>query len=1293
MSTYPGSKPFRRNVALLLLIAGIAMVASALQGELLGYDDVNLLLGDGGAPNRSPFSFFTSLFYYAYLPFYGLSYWVDAQVFGEAPAGYHFANALWHVASSFAVFCLLGRLLGRAGPAALGAVLFLLHPVHVESVAWIAGRKELLSGFFFFLAWLFHLKEKRGATLLGLACFFVASFSKASAVVLPFLLAAAAWLLPRYEGRRKLELKRTIPYFAVGFLVVAPVHIGIAVDKGVIAETAAFGVRLLAGIDAFGDSIWRTVFPFGLSVDYPDAGHGSVVFAAALLASAVVALFALRKRAPVASFGIGAFLICLLPFNNVFPATTIVTADRYLYLSIFGAAVVAAWAATRWSKAGVILGCLSVVYFVLSFVSAVRFESTERLWTETIATHDASALAYISRGLDRTRRGISATPPDAELVESGIDDLQRGYDRARMDAHRAKAKAGLVLPLVQLSRFEEAVRAADEALALVPAGERADVRRFRADAFHHRAEGLLRVGETQHALADLRASCGEVARANVFLRRGEVATLLGLLQEAERSYLKASTLAPSDPVAHLLLAKVYGSLGRFDAYERMLEEASRRAKDDPEVVEAWAYFRLRGPRPDYRAARKEASRLRKGTRRRRVLEAEIGAQHALYLFRRGDIGAAVDAATTAHDAGLENPEALYDLGTVFLEGGRYDQAVRCFRAASDVLQSRQAYQDAISRALALKAYAYWANGLDEVAAQTMREALAVRPRLVEAGAAPLRGEVDELRKTERDGLLLLAVAAVAGDAARGEEEARRLLEEPLELSERVLTLRLRGLLRAFGSYDLEGARKDLEEALNLDRTDHWTRYRLAQILGRIGSAWLRTADQARSVERRKQGEELLRRAVEVLTELLEEDPSFHIARVERGSAYMALDSPTNEALLDAKADYSYVSARNAAVKEVYLKEAELHRLGFVRAGGGEKLDAAIRLLEKALRYDPNYFDAMVELGLVHSLLCRATDGSRGTRQNAFNLAIKWFRRAIAINPRHPVPRREYAALNLYVAREAAGGGQLAAASKLVDKALEQAPKDKSVLLERARLNMTPGFLKAIEAEKKAGDVFDETRRTLERVEDLFPGDAEIAPVRALYHRNYGWLFYFNWLRYVKKDPERAAAAKKAAVREWRAAIAAAFTDPENAGVRERLRELDPAQVEQDRAMAQEAFEKGAAAYRARRWIDAADQFHIAVALFPAMPQFRFNLALTLLHTGRPESAREHLEFLAGLEVTETEFPETFYELGLLDSAKKENEQARIWFGTYIRAMQRRPEEKWGPGVRERVEEARKRLKE
>ena len=186
-----GPRSFRRGAFLLLLAATLLAAWPSLQGDVLSYDDAGLLYGSSGgrgALQRGPASFFgTELFYYAYLPFYGLSYWVDG-LFGadhEHTFLFHLQNVLWHAATSFLVFCLLAILLRHRLAALLGALLFAVHPLHVESVAWIAGRKELLSGFFLFLAWLLALEaEKRrgGVLAAALAAFLVACFSKASAV-------------------------------------------------------------------------------------------------------------------------------------------------------------------------------------------------------------------------------------------------------------------------------------------------------------------------------------------------------------------------------------------------------------------------------------------------------------------------------------------------------------------------------------------------------------------------------------------------------------------------------------------------------------------------------------------------------------------------------------------------------------------------------------------------------------------------------------------------------------------------------------------------------------------------------------------------------------------------------------------------------------------------------------------------------------------------------------------------------------------------------------------------------
>ncbi|MHC4225578.1 MAG: hypothetical protein ACYSUN_16430, partial [Planctomycetota bacterium] len=107
----PLPKRHRLRILLLLLVAAAVMALPALRGELLEYDDTSLLLGKDGALERSPGSFFTSTYYYAYLPFYGLSYWVDGALGGAEPLVFHLGNVLWHAAATYLVYLLLSKLI------------------------------------------------------------------------------------------------------------------------------------------------------------------------------------------------------------------------------------------------------------------------------------------------------------------------------------------------------------------------------------------------------------------------------------------------------------------------------------------------------------------------------------------------------------------------------------------------------------------------------------------------------------------------------------------------------------------------------------------------------------------------------------------------------------------------------------------------------------------------------------------------------------------------------------------------------------------------------------------------------------------------------------------------------------------------------------------------------------------------------------------------------------------------------------------------------------------------------
>jgi tetratricopeptide (TPR) repeat protein len=1264
-----GTRAFRRRVAGALLLASFLMGLPALEGGLLSYDDRALLEGPEGAPQRSLWSLVTETHFKAYLPLYAASYKLDALVFRGEPAGYRIGNVLWHAAAGYALFLVLARLSGAPHAAFGGALLFVLHPAHVESVAWIAGRKEPLSAFFLFVAWILHLRaEERGGAgrLFAWAAFLAACFAKASAVVLPGLLLAAALLLPRYAGARRAAALRTVPFFLVA-LVPAVVHLLVAGRAGVVGGGDPLAARLVQSLHALGRSVLHAALPFDLSVDYPEARAPSTAALAASTAALVAFLgagaLAFRNGVRWAAFGVAAFLVGLAPFNNVFPATTTQMADRYLYLPLVAVSAVSVWAIPRFSLAPLATGALALLYAVLSFASAGRFASDETLWTRTLASRDDSAVAWINRGRDRIERGASAAPPDSRLVDAGRADLEAGLARATRLEHRVKAHHGLSGAYLALGRPADAVTHADDAVRLARERGGADAREQLASALYNRAIAWKALGRPAKTLEDLEASAAIRRTFLTAYEIGEAALATGNLARAEQAFEEASKLDRADPAPVLRLAEVCRFTGERARRERHLEEAARRAPKDVRVARAWVEFRLDAESPDHDRARREAARLPAGSRERVLLEAEVDAAHATYQFRRGDLAAALASADRSVEGGVASPSALYDIGNIYVEGGRFQDAVRCFHRAADALSDRQAYRDAVGRAHALDAYARLARGDRAGAAAAMRAAAESGAGGIDAGAAPLLGELEALRRAGSAPCLLLAAAAVAGDAPLAERLALEVIEGEAPEEERTLALRLRALARAFAALDFEGAQADLQEILARDPRDRWARFRLGQILARSGAAWKKVGEEAGSEDRRAEGRALLLRATAIFSQLLDEDPSFHVARVARGAAHFALGSPDD--LLRAKADFRHVAERDPSAKEVLLNEAALHRLAYVRGGDLSNLDSAVRLLAKALDVDPNYFDALFELGNVQHLLFDRQDAPRADRLRAFGLAVKWYRRAMAINPRSREPRREYAAITLKVAREAQANGQFAEAESLVRKAEEHGAQFPDVWKERARLLLTPGFPQA--TGRTLEEAYAQAERALDEAARLSPDDPELAPLRARLHRQRGYLFYFGWL--AEKEGDRREALRRSARDAWVAALDAAPEDPENAQARERLREIAPEAIGPDRELARKRFEAGVRALAERRWDEAEAAFREVVRLFPETPEFRFALGRALAGSGRLDEAQAEWERVANDAEGAAKFPESLFELGKLCRQRRNTAAARAWFQRFVEAME------------------------
>jgi tetratricopeptide (TPR) repeat protein len=369
----------------------------------------------------------------------------------------------------------------------------------------------------------------------------------------------------------------------------------------------------------------------------------------------------------------------------------------------------------------------------------------------------------------------------------------------------------------------------------------------------------------------------------------------------------------------------------------------------------------------------------------------------------------------------------------------------------------------------------------------------------------------------------------------------------------------------------------------------------------------------------------------------------------------------------AKVDYTALREAGTDLKEVYLKEAVLHRLVFVKGGDDTNLGQAEELLSGALALDPNYFDALFELGNVYHLYYDRRDDEGAKRKVAFTRAILWYRRAMALNPRMAAPRVEWGRLCLKAVDDAVRNDELGTAHELLLRVEADAGDVAEVHKSRLRLNVRADFPKRVGFTPDAA--FEGAAAALERCRQLAPDDRELPWLEAMYHRARGYSYYFTWARIPEKThPQHKESARLLAVESFRAAYAACPQDPENAAIRDRLREIAPEVIVIDRDQAKQAHERGAKAFEANRWKDAADAFREVLLLFPESTYHRYYLALSLSRSGDREAARPLFEQVANANDAK-ESADACFELGNEYMLEKDDMVARVWYTRYVRLME------------------------
>ena len=298
-----------------------------------------------------------------YVPLVLISFMVDAGLYGLWPGGFHLTNVLFHMVNVLLFFIVFKRFSGKTWPSALAAMLFAVHPLHVESVAWIAERKDVLCAFFYLLTlgayerWV--RASSRGAYLAGLAFFVLALLSKPMAVSLPFgLFILDYWPLGRMndpEHSEKIQLRRVflliwekIPFVILAglFSVMAMAATSDQVTK-IEWSLLPLSARLQNAVISYAAYLEKLVVPMNLAVLYPHPGTaipmGEVMVSALILAGIIGLAIGFRRRAPWVLAGVAWYLIALLPVIGLVQVGPQAMADRFVYIPFWGIYWVIGW--------------------------------------------------------------------------------------------------------------------------------------------------------------------------------------------------------------------------------------------------------------------------------------------------------------------------------------------------------------------------------------------------------------------------------------------------------------------------------------------------------------------------------------------------------------------------------------------------------------------------------------------------------------------------------------------------------------------------------------------------------------------------------------------------------------------------------------------------------------------------------------------------------------------------------------------------------------------------------------
>lgn len=447
------SPRLRPGVAALIIVVVLACFLPSFGSDFVLWDDDMNFTENPSYRGLSPAHLrwmFTTFHGGHWQPLSWMTLGLDYTLWGMNPVGYHLTNVLLHAVNALLVYRLIAALVPGVGAraAAVGALLFAIHPLRVESVAWVTERRDVLSGLFVLLTVLSYVRYARArdagqpwrtSFALSLACFALSLLAKAWGVTLPLvLLALDVYPLRRFSARAVLE---KVPYavLAAGGAVLAQLASNLVPAKRTLAQhdvvqraaQAAYGLVFY---------LWKTVAPTHLSPIYlleltlrPTAPR--YVACALLVAAVTFAVVRFRRRAPWAAAAWACYVLVLVTVLGFVQTGPQIVADRYSYLACLPWVVVVAAALARPlarpAAMALAVGALAVLG-ILTLRQTRVWHDSHSLWEHTLRIDPDNYVAYLNRGTVRQYEGdfVGAFGDYTEAIRRNPDYFHAWYSRA-----------------------------------------------------------------------------------------------------------------------------------------------------------------------------------------------------------------------------------------------------------------------------------------------------------------------------------------------------------------------------------------------------------------------------------------------------------------------------------------------------------------------------------------------------------------------------------------------------------------------------------------------------------------------------------------------------------------------------------------------------------------------------------------------------------------------------------------------------------------------------------------------